>query len=267
MKVSKLVTTILCLSALVNSSNVQSQTFECEGKKMTVEGSKIANFVGTDNLTRNVTATIRQDSIIYCVIRTNADGSINKMMKFHLFIGDIALNTRTTERAFATWDEGARTMNKLTFYTVDNKQLNWYEEMICHLKQFGLYRKEVLEMSFDTDAAAREFFAKVQALHMSLPPKTSASNGGADTKSDNKGSTYNTVVVFNDLGKDMYVKKDMDPGVYHIAPNSSHSFTCKVGEKVSWCEKNSTTLKGTLFTISEQMIKDKTIKLSSGTKK
>ena len=263
-KINTLAKAALCLSAMINSSNLLSQTFECEGKKITVEGDKIANYVGTDNLTRNVTATIRQDSIIYCVIRTNADGSMNKMMKFHLFIGDIALNDRTAERAFATWNEGERTMNKLTFNTVDNKQLNWYEEMICHLKQFGLYRKEVMEMSFDNDADAKVFFAKVQAIHKALPPKTSSAN---DKKVDAKSSTSNYVTVFNDMGKDMYVKKDMDPIAYHIAPNESHTFTCKLGEKVSWCEKNSTTLRGTLFTISDQIIKDKTIKLSSGTKK
>lgn len=264
-KLNKLATITLCLSAMINSSIAQeNKTYECEGKKITMEGNKIATYTGVDNLTRNVSATVREDSVIYCVVRTNADGSMNKLIKYRMFIGDISVDTRSIERAIAYFNEGSRKINKLTFYAVEGKQLNVYQEMICNMKQYGWYKKEVLEMSFDNDADAKEFFAKVQAIHSTLAPKTSAGN---DKKTEDKNSTYNTVIVFNDMGKDMYLKKDMDGSVYHIAPNTTHNFTCKAGEKVSWCEKNSTTPKGTLFTISDQMIKDKTIKLSSGTKK
>mgnify|MGYP000719117182 CR=1 FL=1 len=68
-KISKLATIALCFSAMIYQSNAQeNKTFECEGKKVTVEGKKTANYTGEDNLTRNVTATVREDSIIYCVI-------------------------------------------------------------------------------------------------------------------------------------------------------------------------------------------------------
>ncbi|MES2761106.1 MAG: hypothetical protein V4677_02825 [Bacteroidota bacterium] len=232
-----------------------------------MEGNKTATYTGVDKLTRNISATVRQDSVIYCVVRTNADGSMNKLIKYRMFIGDILVDTRSIERAIAYFNEGERKINKLTFYAVEGKQLNTYQEMICSSKQYGLYKKEVLEMSFDNEVDARAFLANVQAIHTTLPPKTANSSAGNDKKADDKGKTYNYISVFNDMGSDMYIKKEGDPAAHHIAPNASSSFTCKLGEKFSWCEKNSSNPKGYLFSVTDQMIKDKTIKLSSGTKK
>ncbi len=268
-KLSKLAIIALCSITLSNQTKAQNEVFECEGKKITAEGKKIVSYKVPDSKGLDGFVTIRQDSIIYTSIKKNPDESIYMIQKFHFFIGDILFNDAMVQRAFYPKKVGEKTISVVTFYAVGNQQLNWYEEMLCGLKKFGLYRKQGLELFFDNDAEAKEFFAKAKAINAALPPKTTAgaaANQG-DKKTDDKTSTYNYVTVFNDMGKDMYVKKDMDPTVYHIAANSSHTFTCKIGEKVSWCEKNSTTLKGTLFAISEQMVKDKTIKLSTGTKK
>ena len=92
MKFNKLVATALCLSAVINSSNIQAQTFECEGKKITAEGSKIVSYKDGSNKGLNAFVTIRQDSIIYTSIKTNEDESLYMIQKFHFFIGDILFN-------------------------------------------------------------------------------------------------------------------------------------------------------------------------------
>lgn len=257
-KINALTTITLCLSTLINSSNIQAQTFECEGKKITVEGDKIANYTGTDNLTRNVTATVRQDSVVYCVIRTNADGSMNKMLKYRMYIGDIALDTRSVERAIAYFNEGSRKINKLTFYAVEGKQLNHYQEMICNLKQYGLYKREVLEMSFDNEADARAFLANVQALHEALPKGVSSGAQAEATPVD----------FYNDFGVEGYITKSGDPNHYKLEPKSSRMFRCKVGQTVTWSLTNDGKAnKKPHLTITEQMLKYKTVNISNGTKK
>lgn len=268
MKFTKLVTTALCLSALINSSNINAQTFECEGKKITAEGKKIVSYRDPNSKGLDGFVTIRQDSIIYTSIKINPDESLYMIQKFHFFIGDILFNDAMVQRAFYPKKVGEKTISVVTFYAVGNQQLNWYEEMLCGLKKFGFYKKQGLELFFDNDADAKEFFAKAKAIQASLPPKTTtndAANTSAKKVDDTK--TYNYISVFNDTASDMYVKKEGDPQSHHIAPNASSSFTCKLGEKFSWCEKNSSNPKGYLFSVTEQMIKDKTIKLSTGTKK
>ena len=257
-KINTLATTVLCLSVMINSSKIQAQTFECEGKKITVEGNKIANYTGTDNLTRNVTATVRQDSIVYCVIRTNADGSMNKMLKYRMFIGDILVDTRSIERAIAYFNEGDRKINKLTFYAVEGKQLNTYQEMICSLKQYGLYKKEVLEMSFDSEVDARAFLANVQALHEALPKGESSGAKGEPTP----------VHFYNDHGVVGYITKSGDPNHYKVEPKGDIMFRCKAGQTITWSFTNDGKANRTPnYTITEQMLKDKTVNISNGTKK
>jgi hypothetical protein len=39
-KIKTLATTVLCLSAIINSSNIHAQTFECEGKKLWLKEKK-----------------------------------------------------------------------------------------------------------------------------------------------------------------------------------------------------------------------------------
>ena len=266
-KIKTLATTVLCLSAIMNSSNIHAQTFECEGKKIVAEGKKIVEYKESSGKGLSAFVAIRQDSIIYKSIKTNPDESLYMIQKFHFFIGDVLFTDMMVQRAFYPKKVEERTISVVSLYAFGNQQLDWYEEMLCGLKKFGLYRKQGLELFFDNDADAKEFFTKIKAIYATLPPKETTTGSNSVKKTDDKSATSNYVTVFNDMGKDMYVKKDMDPMVYTIAPNASHTFTCKLGEKVSWCEKNSTTLRGTLFTISDQMIKDKTIKLSSGTKK
>lgn len=256
-KISTLLTTVLCLSAMLNSSTLHAQTFECEGKKITMEGNKIGTYTGVDNLTRNLTATVRQDSVVYCVVRTNADGSMNKLIKYCLFIGDISFDTWSSERAIAYFNEGDRTIHKLTFYAVEGKQLNHYQEMICDLKQYGLYKKEVLEMSFDSEADARAFFANTQALHAALPKGESA--GAKDEATP--------VNFYNDYGTVGYITKSGDPNRYKLDPKASKMFRCKVGQTVTWSLTNDGKANKTpSYSITEQMLKDKTINISNGTK-
>lgn len=254
-KINTIAATALCLSTLINSSKLQAQTFECEGKKITVEGDKIANYTGTDNLTRNVSATVREDSIIYCVIRTNADGSMNKMLKYRMFIGDVALDTRSVERAIAYFNEGSRKINKLTFYAVEGKQLNLYQEMICNIKQYGWYKRENLEMSFDNEADARTFLANIQVLQAALP------------KGESKGAKEEATPVnfYNDFGVEGYITKSGDPFHYKLEPKGSRMFRCKVGQTYTWSLTNDGN--GNKSTITEQMLKDKTINISNGKKK
>lgn len=269
-KINQLATIALCLATMLNTSKAQdNQTFECEGKKIIAEGKKIVSYKDASNKGLNAFVTIRQDSIIYTSIKTNPDESLYMIQKFHFFIGDILFTDAMVQRAFYPKKVGEKTISVVVFYAFGNQQLNWYEEMLCGLKKFGLYKKQGLELFFDNDADAKEFFAKAKAIQATLPPKTTTNATATTTekKADENGKTYNYISVFNDTGSDMYVKKEGDPAAHHIAPNASSSFTCKLGEKFSWCEKNSSNPKGYLFSVTEQMIKDKTIKLSSGTKK
>lgn len=258
-KVNKLATIALCLSAMINQTNAQeNKTFECEGIKITVEGNKIANYTGSDDLTRNVTATVREDSVIYCVIRTNADGTMNKMLKYRMFIGDISFDTWSSERAIAYFEEGSRKINKLTFYAVEGKQLNIYQEMICSLKQYGWYKKEVLEMSFDNEVDARAFFANIQSIHDALP-KGESSGAQAEATPIN---------FYNDYGVTGYIAKSGDPNRYKVEPKASKMFRCKVGQTVTWSLTNDGKAnKKPSYSITEQILKDKTVNISNGTKK
>ncbi len=268
-KINKLAVIALCFSAIINQSFSQdTQAFECEGKKIIAEGKKIVSYKDASNKGLNAFVTVRQDSIIYTSIKTNEDESLYMIQKFHFFIGDILFNDAMVQRAFYPKKVGEKTISVVTFYAVGNQQLNWYEEMLCGSKRFGLYKKQGLELFFDNDADAKEFFAKAKSINASLPPKTTTNTTATTTdKKTEDSKTYNYISVFNDMGSDMYIKKEGDPASHHIAPNASSSFTCKLGEKFSWCEKNSSNPKGYLFSVTDQMIKDKTIKLSSGTKK
>lgn len=266
-KINTLIAAVLCLLATINSSNLQSQTFECEGKKLTAEGKLTTDYKIPNEKGLKAFVTIRQDSIIYTSVKTNPDESIYMIQKFHFFIGDILFNDAMTQRAFYPKKVGEKTISVVSLYAFGNQQLNCYEEMLCGLKKFGLYRKSGLELFFDNDAEAKEFFAKAKAINASLPPKETANNATSVKKEEEKNPTYNYVTVFNDMGSDMYIKKEGDPASHHIAPNASSSFTCKVGQKFSWCEKGSSNPKGYLFSVTDQMIQDKTIKLSNGTKK
>ncbi|MBK7666879.1 MAG: hypothetical protein IPJ32_05690 [Sphingobacteriaceae bacterium] len=268
-KILKTATVAVSLLTTTNSLIAQdTKVFECEGKKLIAEGKKIVSYKDAPNKGLDAFVLIRQDSIIYTSIKTNVDESLYMIQKFHFYIGDILFTDAMVQRAFYPKKVGEKTISVVTFYAFGNQQLNWYEEMLCHLKKFGLYKKQGLEMFFDNDADAKEFFAKAKAIHASLPPKTTANSTTTTTdKKSEESKTYNYISVFNDTGSDMYVKKEGDPQSHHIAPNASFSFTCKLGEKFSWCEKNSSNPKGYLFSVTDQMIKDKTIKLSTGTKK
>jgi hypothetical protein len=114
-------------------------------------------------------------------------------------------------------------------------------------------------MSFTDEAEAKVFFEKVKAIKATV--KVPEVNNDKGSKTSGSGS----LSVFNDSGSDVYLKQG--GSATHIMKNETKKFSSlKAGDEIYWSDQNGK--KGALaLKVTEQMLKDATIKLSTGTKK
>lgn len=258
MKTKKTIT--LAIALLFTSSILHAQdTKECDGFKMTSEGKKICTYLDDyDGKTRNVYADIRQDSIIYTIFRTNSDGSLDMMKKWHFFIAHVDFTTYST--GVFDWMNGNQKINKLAFQVVPGQMYFW-EEIFCGSGKTPavVNTKNTLEMSFSDETEAKAFFEKVKAIKATV--KVPEANNDKGSKASGSGS----LSVFNDSGNDVYLKQGSS--ATHFMKNETKKFSSiKVGDEIYWSDQSGK--KASLaLKITEQMLKDGTIKLSTGTKK
>jgi hypothetical protein len=253
---------MICTAMMLFSSNVflnAQDTKECDGFKMTSEGKKICTYLDDyDGKTRNVYADIRQDTIIYTIFRTNSDGSLDMMKKWHFFIAHIDFTTYST--GVFDWMNGNQKINKLAFQVVPG-QIYFWEEIFCGSGKTPavVNTKNTLEMSFTDETEAKVFFEKVKAIKATV--KVPEVNNDKGSKTSGSGS----LSVFNDSGSDVYLKQGSS--ATHFMKNETKKFSAiKAGDEIYWSDQSGK--KGALaLKVTEQMLKDGTIKLSTGTKK
>lgn len=258
MKIKKMIYAAMMLFA-TNTFVMAQDTKECDGFKMTSEGKKICTYLDDyDGKTRNVYADIRQDTIIYTIFRTNSDGSLDMMKKWHFFIAHIDFTTYST--GVFDWMNGTQKINKLAFQVVPGQRYFW-EEIFCGSGKSPavVTTANTLEMSFTDETEAKVFFEKVKAIKATV--KVPAANGDKNAKSSGSGS----LSIFNDSGSDVYLKQGSSST--HVMKNETKKFSSlKAGDEIFWSDQNGK--KGALaLKVTEQMLKDGTIKLSTGAKK
>lgn len=247
---------MMCSAIMANAQD----TKECDGIKMIAEGKKTVTYLDDyDGITRNIYATVKDDSVIYTVFRTDNQGVVTVMKKWHVGIRNIDFTTYAT--GVFDWMNGNQKINKVTFQIVSGEQY-YFEELICGrgdgLRQIS--GAMPVEISFAEEGEAKMFLEQVRAV------KASLSAEGSTAKSDDNGSTQKgSVSIFNDSGSDIYLKEGS--ASIHIMKNETKKFSAlKVGDEIYSSDANGK--KGVVaFKVTPQMLKDGTIKYSTGTKK
>jgi len=258
MNLIKKALTVTAIVGMQFSVNAQDSK-ECEGYKMVAEGNKICSYFDDyDSKTRDVYATIKNDSIIYTIFRTTKDGGLDMLKKWHLYIGIINFGNAGT--GVFSWMNGSQEIPKINFQIIES-QTYYFDEKFCG-KERGpkqVSTQNTLEMSFTDAKEANLFFEKVKAIKATLPAP------GSEKKEDDNAVTSGSLSIFNDSGNEVYLKQGSSST--HILKNETKKFSSlKVGDEIYWSDANGK--KGALaLKVTAQMLKDNTIKLSTGTKK
>ena len=258
MKSIKLLFAVIAIITSNASINAQD-TKECEGYKMVAEGKKICTYFDDyDSKTRDVYATIKEDSIIYTIFRTMKDGSLDMLKKWHLYIGIINFGDAGT--GVFSWMNGNQEIPKINFQIVES-QTYYFDEKFCNKERAPkqINTQNTLEMSFADAKEANTFFEQVKAIKATLPPL------GEEKKKDENTASSGSLSIFNDSGNEIYLKQGS--ASTHILKNETKKFSSvKVGDEIYWSDANGK--KGAIaLKVTTQMLKDSTIKLSTGTKK
>lgn len=247
---------LLCSTVITNAQD----TRECDGIKITAEGKKTVTYLDDyDGITRNIYAGVKDDSVIYTVFRTDNSGAVTVMKKWHVAIRNIDFTTYST--GVFDWMNGNQKINKVTFNIVDG-QSYYFDELICGrgdgLRQIA--GAMPVEISFAEEAEAKSFFEQVRAVKASLP-----ADGGSAKNTDDGDVQKGAVSIFNDSGSDIYLKQGS--ASIHIMKNETKKFSAlKIGDEIY--RSDASGKKGALmFTVTSQMLKDGTIRYSTGTKK
>lgn len=258
MNLIKKALTITAIVGMQLSANAQDSK-ECEGYKMVAEGAKICTYYDDyDSKTRDVYATIKNDSIIYTIFRTTKDGGLDMLKKWHLYIGMINFGDAGT--GVFSWMNGSQEIPKINFQIIEG-QTYYFDEKFCGRERQAsqVNTQNTLEMSFADAKEANLFFEKVKAIKVTLPAP------GSEKKGDDNTATSGSISIFNDLGKEIYLKQGSTST--HILKNETKKFSSlKIGDELYWSDASGK--KGALaLKVTAQMLKDSTIKLSTGTKK
>ncbi len=253
--ISKQIKTIALFAGIMLTNNFFTQSLECEGVKMQSEGDKISNYTSAaDGMIRNIYATIRQDSIIMTVFRTKADGTADMLKKWHVYIGNLDYSQPTT--GVFSWMNGGTKIHKLNFAVVAGRNFYWQEMLCSSVKKLNIVTSSnALEMSFNDEAKAREFFEKTKAIKLTL----------AETKNTGTNKTSEKLdpfmYIYNDTKKEVCLKSESSQ-IQCFNVNSEHTLQSSVGDKVFYYTKDGTK-QGLAFTITEQMLRDHKINLSN----
>jgi hypothetical protein len=250
--------TVFVLS-LVITSNTHAQSLSCEGVTMQSEGDKISTYLSAaDGMTRNIYATIRQDSVIMTVFRTKPDGNADMLKKWHVYIGDLDFSQPTT--GVFHWMNGGEKIHKLNFIVVSGRNF-YYQEMLCSsVKKLNIVTSSnPLEMSFNDEAKAKAFFEKMKSIKVTLPETKTA---GA-TKSNEKLDPF--LSIYNDTKKEVCLKGEHSQ-IQCYNSSSEHTIMVSVGDDVNYVTKDGKKM-GLAFKVTEQMMKDHRINLSNQAKK
>ncbi|OSZ78993.1 hypothetical protein CAP35_12305 [Chitinophagaceae bacterium IBVUCB1] len=234
---------------------------ECDGIKVVAEGKKTVTYLDDyDGITRNIYAAVKDDSVIYTVFRTDNSGAVTVMKKWHVAVRNIDFTTYST--GVFDWMNGNQKINKVTFNIADG-QSYYFDELICGR---GDGMRQItgampVEISFAEEAEAKSFFEQVRAVKAALP----ADGGMANVDDDGGDAQKGAVSIFNDSGSDLYLKQGS--ASVHIMKNETKKFSAvKVGDQIY--RSDASGKKGALaFTVSSQMLKDGTIRFSTGAKK
>ncbi len=252
-----LFTTILAIASLSASAQ---KTFECEGFKLEAEGKKICSYVQSDLDIEGYIA-VRQDSIIYTEVKSKA-GAIDRMFKYHLYIGDIEFNATYLQLGFHDMKKGEKTLKHVSFYCAGRQQLCYKDEVFCGMKRTGAGKSAGLETYFDDGEEGRAFFADIQSRKEKLPPRSASGSAPAPTankaKSGEKeldpGHPY--VYFVNMTGRDIYVKVPGNP-VIKMYPKGKTSIAYNIheGHEFVECDKDNRKTLRTICTISKELAK------------
>ncbi|MBL7682113.1 MAG: hypothetical protein JNK00_02040 [Flavipsychrobacter sp.] len=247
--------TIMCSAIMANAQDAK----ECDGITMTAEGKKTVTYLDDyDGITRNIYAAVKDDSVIYTVFRTDSQGAVMVMKKWHVGIRNIDFTTYAT--GVFDWMNGNQKINKVTFQILSGEQY-YFEELICGrgdgLRQIS--GAMPVEISFAEESEAKMFLEQVRAAKASLPAE------GSTAKNNDGSAQKGSVSIFNDSGSDIYLKQGS--ASIHIMKNETKKFSAlKVGDEIYSSDANGK--KGVVaFKVTPQMLKDGTIKYSTGTKK
>lgn len=259
-KINSLIVTSFFILLNVFSFSQETKTMECNGFKMTSEGDKSCNYISSsDGMTRNIYATIKQDSIIMTIFRTKTDGSVDMLKKTHAYIGDLDFSKPAT--GVFSWMNGSTKIHKLNFIIVDSRNY-FFQEMLCTtVKKVSIVNSSnALEMSFSDETQARAFYEKVKAIKSTLPEtKTSSA-----VKSNDK---LNKVLnVFNDTKKEVCLMVEGQSGQCFYNASTHNIGPCNPGDKVFYSTREGKK-EGLAFVVTEQMLKDEKINLSNQSKR
>lgn len=257
--IAKKIKTATLALGIAFAGNLSAQSLECEGVKMQSEGDKISTYLSAaDGMTRNIYATIRQDSIIMTLFRTKSDGSADMLKKWHVYIGDLDYSQPTT--GVFSWMNGGEKIHKLNFVVVSGRNF-YYQEMLCtSVKKLNIITNtNPLEMSFNDEAKAKEFFEKTKSIKLTLAETKTAGGGKKQEKSSN------FLDIKNDTKNSFCIKGESSQIECYNA-GSAHTIQCYAGDKVYYYTKDGNK-QGLAFTVSEQMLKDHTINFSTLSKR
>ncbi len=236
------------------------KTLECNGFKMSSDGEKICGYISaTDGMTRNNFAAIKQDSIIMTVFRTKADGTVDMLKKWHVYIGDLDFSKPAT--GVFSWMNGSTKIHKLNYIIVDSKSF-FYQEMLCNTvkKATIVNSSNALEMSFSNEVQARTFYEKVKSIKLTLP-ETKTANSAKPTEKLNK-----VLNVFNDTKKEVCLTVEGQSGQCFYNGSTHNLGPCNPGDKVYYSTREGKK-EGIAFIVTEQMLKDEKINLSNQLKR
>jgi len=254
-----LFTTILAGMAISASAQ---KTFECEGFKLEAEGKKICSYVQSDLNIEGYIA-VRQDSIIYTEVKSTKAGAIEKMFKYHLYIGDVEFNATYIQMGCHDMKKGEKMLKHVSFYCAGRQQLCYKDEVFCEMKRTGAGKSAGLETYFDDVEEGKAFFADIQSRKEKMPPRQS-SGASAPAATSNKAKSgekeldpgHPYVYFVNMTGRDIYVKTVGSPAtkMYPKARISVSYSTLEGREFVETDKDNRKTLR-TICTISKELAK------------
>jgi hypothetical protein len=247
-----LLASLLIVSSLTATAQ---KTFECSTFKMEAEGKKICSYVQSDLDIEGYIA-VREDSIIYTEVKSKA-GAIDRMFKYHLYIGDIEFNDMYKQLGFHDMKKGDKTLKHVSFYCAGRAQLCGKDEVFCTMNRAGAGRSAGLETFFDDGEEGRIFFADIQNRKEKLGPRQSSGAPASSSakKGDGLDPGHPYVYAINKTGREIYVKVEGSSAT-KLFPNAktSVSYSTNDGREFVECDKNGKKMR-TLFTVSKEQAK------------
>jgi hypothetical protein len=236
------------------------KTFECSGFKLEAEGKKISSYTQS-GLDIEGYIAVRQDSIIYTEVKSKA-GAIDRMFKYHLYIGDVEFNPTYIQLGCHDMKKGEKTLKHVSFYCAGRAQLCYKDEVFCTMNRTGAGKSAGLETYFDDLEEGKAFFADIQSRKEKMPPRSAsgsapaATTGKAKTGEKELDPGHPYVYFVNMTGHDIYVKV-AGSSATKLYPKGKTSVSYSVNEGREFVETdkdNRKTLR-TICTISKELAK------------